>query len=133
MYKLDKYSTELDIQLENGIYIFDTESGTGKTRLYWLLRDLMASGEQVYAVTYDDILRGEDIVQMVKRFKPKLIVIDRYHMYIDKNTTKYLQSLSDNAIILVDYKGDENITNKSNISDEVCFINMEIDKIEVEQ
>lgn len=131
MYILDKYNIEISIQLDNGIYIFDTESGTGKTRLYRFLRDIMVNKEDVYAVSYDDVVRGEDIIQRIKVINPRLIMIDRYDMYISDSLTGFLNFISSNAIILIDYKGDKDITHKSSIHDEVCFINLQLGKIEV--
>ena len=39
MYYLDKYSVTIDIKLEPGIYVFDNQSATGKTRLAKLLSE----------------------------------------------------------------------------------------------
>ena len=61
MYKTDSsnnYGTIIDINLENGIYIFDNQSATGKTRLCKALRDCQKYGEPVASYTYDDKLLG---------------------------------------------------------------------------
>ena len=64
MYKTDSsnnYGTILDIDLPDGIYIFDNQSATGKTRLHKALRECQKYGEPVASYTYDDKLLGMSI------------------------------------------------------------------------
>ena len=131
MYKLNDYNVKLTIRLDNGAYIFDSDSSTGKTRLYYLLRDFMAYGENVYAVSYDDILRKEDVQFMINQYKPKLILFDRFDIYIDDKDLKLIKNLADTSIILVDYKGSLDVTGSKCSTDEICTIEMSLDEIEV--
>ena len=66
MYSLNKYNVTINIELEPGIYVFDNQSATGKTRLAKLLSDYQAYGEPVIAYTYNDKLRGISITDFLK-------------------------------------------------------------------
>lgn len=129
MYRLDKYNVKLDIDLENSIYIFDPDSSTGKSRLYWLIREYMEMEKEIYSVSYGDILRGENPAEIIAERNPVLVMFDRFDMYINQGYKELLKSLSDRAIVLVDYKGEEKITNGS--AEWLAFLDVQLDKIEV--
>ena len=52
---IDKYSTTIDIKLDAGVYVFDNQSSTGKTRLYKELRECQKYGENVAALIDSEI------------------------------------------------------------------------------
>ncbi len=126
MYRIDKYNVLVDIQLNNGIYIFDNESGLGKTRLTKLFKKYQAYGEPVVAYTYNDKLIGVDIASVLNPQKYKVILLDRYDMY-EGDGAELILKCAENSIILIDCKNDFSVT----VDDEWCTINMEKDKIEV--
>lgn len=126
MFKIDKYNVSVDIQLENGIYVFDNESGLGKTRLAKLFKKYQAYGEPVASYTYNDKLIGIDISNILKPNKFKVILLDRYDMY-EGDGAELILKCAENAIILIDCKNDISVT----ADDEWCTIHMEKDKIEV--
>ncbi len=39
LYRTDKYNVELVFNMENGLYVFDNQSATGKTRLCKEIRE----------------------------------------------------------------------------------------------
>lgn len=47
MYSNNKYDVEIRIDLENGVYVFDEDSATGKTRLCKQLNELQKLGKQL--------------------------------------------------------------------------------------
>ena len=73
-------SNNINILLDNGIYVFDAESAIGKTWLCKQLKKLKAYGETVDAVTYNDLLAGMRLENVVKP-QNKVVRLDRYDMY----------------------------------------------------
>lgn len=61
MYSNSKYNVTINIYLENGIYVFDEDSATGKTRLCNELKELQKLGEPVIGYTYNDDKLGIDL------------------------------------------------------------------------
>lgn len=51
MFSLLKYSVKINVNLDNGVYVFDNESATGKSRLYSLVKKYSAYGEPVAGYT----------------------------------------------------------------------------------
>lgn len=126
MFIIDKYSPAVYVDLDNGVYQFDCYSATGKTRLYELLKEYNRAGESVVAYSYNDWVLGLDLKSVLSRFKPKLIIVDRYNMF----NTEYhqeLESAGKESIVLIDSK--EML--KFGEYDRVCGINIQPDKIEV--
>ena len=126
MLKIDKYNVKVDIQLDNGVYIFDNESALGKTRLAKLLEKYQAYGEPVVSYTYNDKLRGIDIATVLQPKRFKVILLDRYDMY-EGDGAELILKCAEDSIVLIDCKNDFSVT----AEDEWCTINMEKDKIEV--
>lgn len=126
MFRLDKYNVKINIKLENGIYTFDRESSTGKTRLYKVLRQYQSVGEPVSAYTYQDKKLGIPIESVIDSSKFKLIMLDRYDMY-NGDAIELIKKHSKNSIILIDCK----LALKGNIDDNWCYIEMTPDLIEV--
>lgn len=56
MYRVTRGNVDININLPNGIYRFNSESGTGKTYLYHLLNILYDAGCPVIGLTYRDIV-----------------------------------------------------------------------------
>ena len=131
MYKTDDnndYGTLIEINLDNGIYIFDNQSATGKTRLCKALRDCQKYGEPVASYTYDDKLLEMPIERVLVPDKYKVIMLDRYDLY-EGDGAELIKECADNSIILIDCKGDFTVCS----TDEWCTISMAEDKIEVTQ
>lgn len=127
MVLIDSYKVKISIMLDNGVYLFDALSATGKSRLVKLLRKYESYGEKVATYTYEDYLRKVDISQIFNK-GAKLVVIDRYDMYdgfgkldIEKACKK------EESIILIDCKQDFRIDCEYSW----CNLSMTEDKIEV--
>ena len=128
MYQLN-YIIPIDIQLDNGLYTFYSESGMGKSRLYHLVREYMTNPKlDAYAVTYADLNRGERVQEEVAKRKPKLIIFDRYNMY-KRQFLDVIKEYKDKAIILADYKGISDVFD--GMPDEQCVLELKADRIEV--
>lgn len=126
MYKNEKYNTKINIALDNGIYVFDETSATGKTRLCNELKELRKLGEPVIGYTYNDDKLGIDLCDLVNRVHPKVILLDRYDMYngmFDEQIIKW----SSNATVLIACKGYLSISSYT----EWCCIDMQSARIEV--
>lgn len=124
MYKNSEYRPNINIDLNNGVYIFDSESATGKTYLCKHLKNLRAYGEPVASFTYNDILIGNKIEDTFKNYK--VIMLDRYDLYNEMGHC-LMEKYRDKSIILVDCK-------KGFIKDidsELCFISLTENNIEV--
>lgn len=128
MYKNDEYDVEININLENGIYVFDEKSATGKTRLCKVLKELRKLGEPVVGYTYGDDKLGISLVDLVSKVNPKVIMLDRYDMY-NGTFNDRLTDWAQKAIILIDCKGDLEVETCT----DWCTIEMKSRKIEVVQ
>lgn len=128
MYKNDMYDVEINIKLENGIYVLDEKSATGKTRLCKVLKELRKLGEPVVGYTYGDEKLGISLVDIASRVKPKVLMLDRYDMYNGTFNERFTEWSKD-AIILIDCKGDL----ETDACTDWCTIEMEPRKIEVLQ
>ena len=104
MIKYDGLMT-IDIRLENGVYAFNTLNGTGKTKLFNMLRSLQTLGEPILTYTYYDKTVWLNPRALADRIQPKLIMFDRADMYRDdKEFRNTLIDWRDKAIILVSMK-----------------------------
>lgn len=127
MYRTDKYNTELVFNMENGLYIFDNQSATGKTRLCKVIRDYQKYGEPLASYTYDDYLLGMKIEDVLVPKKYKVIMLDRYDMY-EGVGADLIKECAKDSIVLIDCKWNFTVSNE----DETCFIEMGPYRIEVE-
>ncbi len=123
MFKIDNMRVDVSIQLDNGIYYFDEQSATGKTRLAKLFRDY-APDIPVSSYSYDDLELEIPFDALVKPKQQKVVVIDRYDLYKGK-FVQQIEEFSKYGIVLLDCKGDPGIPC------ELCFIDMKPDRIEV--
>lgn len=105
MYRSDELRIKIEINLENGLYAFDGESATGKTRLFRCLRDLQFMGDKILTYTYSDKLNGISLADKLKEkaSESKVIMLDRYDMYLNEEALELLK-YSEDRIILVDCK-----------------------------
>lgn len=83
MYKRDDIRVKVDIQLENGIYVFLPYSATGKTYLKKQLEYCRSLGDNVIAYTYSDLRRGLSLQASIDALEanPDVIMLDRYDLY----------------------------------------------------
>lgn len=123
MFTINKALIKIDIQLNNGVYYFDEELATGKTRLTKLLRGYMQDFP-VSSYSYDDLVAGLDFDKVVKPSEQKLLVIDRYDLYKGR-FKEQIEKLAKTGIVILDCNGDPLIPC------ELCYLNMQDDKIEV--
>ena len=86
MYKRDDIRVKVDIQLENGIYVFLPYSATGKTYLKKQLEYCRGLGDNVVAYTYSDLKRGLSLQASIDALgaNPDVIMLDRYDLYSTK-------------------------------------------------
>ncbi len=128
MYVSKSYVTQIKIDLPNGLWTFDSESATGKTRLFSCLRDLRLLGEPVVSFTYSDFALGFDLdtVLMSAPRGTKVILLDRYDMYADKEHDA-ISEWAKHAIVLLDCKQGHS----ASADDNICFIEMTEDSIDV--
>lgn len=130
MYKNEKYRIKVNIDLNNGVYIFSDESATGKTRLYKVLKDIQRWDKDVVAYTYGEYQEGISLSDVLKRNPDcKVVMLDRYDMYIGKFKQE-IADYSNKCIVLVDCKYSNYVVHPD---EELCFIDMGIDYITVEE
>ena len=127
MIEFTNYRKRIKIDLEPGIWVFDTQSATGKTYLCKCLKDLELLGEQVCSYTYDDVLLGKDLHSALSCGKYKVIMLDRYDMYSSVEHEAICECAKD-AIVLIDCKRGF----RGSMNDRMCFITISDDMIEVE-
>ena len=127
MYRNNDYTLDIKIDVPNGLYVFECESGIGKTRLFEYLRMLQIYGEPVKTFTYDDKkLYSASVESSLESNKYAVIMLDRYDMY-NGDGAEVLKECAKNSIVLIDCKELLRIDTE----EEVCFINMSENAIEV--
>lgn len=87
-------------------------------------------GEKVYAVTKQDLDRGEDPLTLINKIKPEIVMFDRCDLYVDKLKGLDLEGLSKDTIILFDLKR-KGLPNRK--AAESCTINMSSNVLEVDE
>ena len=125
MYVNQEYNPNVNILLNNGIYVFDAESATGKTWLCKQLKKLKAYGEPVDAITYNDLLTRVRLENVVKP-QNKVIMLDRYDMYREAGY-ELINNCETTSIVLIDCKSGFNGSRDT----EMCFIDISENNIEV--
>jgi tRNA A37 threonylcarbamoyladenosine biosynthesis protein TsaE len=101
---LDKLGTVISIEADNGIYIFDNMSGTGKTRLCNVLKDYMLIDDSIVAITYNDVkVFKSAVLDIIKPSKQKLLMLDRYDLYRPFAEDK-IKEFGKTGIVLIDSK-----------------------------
>lgn len=128
MYKNNVYSTEVNIHLESGVFVFDEKSATGKTRLCKELKELRKLGEPVIGYSFGDENLGINLVDLCNKVNPKVLLLDRYDMYNGMFNDAIMKWAND-TIILIDCKGNL----KLDIEADWCTIKMGPRIIEVKQ
>lgn len=126
MYINDKYSIMIHIKLGNGLYVFDSEASTGKTRLFKELRKHQTYGEAISTYTYNDKLLGHRIEDALIPNKYKVIMLDRYDQY-EGDGAELINECAKTCIILIDCK--ESFS--ASTEDKWCTIKMSAKLIEV--
>ncbi len=127
MFHIEKGPVSIHVNLDNGVYVFDAESGTGKTRLKCVLDNLMGIDDRIVTYTYNDKIRGFKLKDILIPEKYELILLDRYDLY-NGDCMDLIISCSENAIVLIDCK--QPIINGPD-NEGWCFIEMTEDSIEV--
>lgn len=97
------FKVSLKIDLEAGIYAFESESCIGKTRLYSLIKSREIYTNEISALTFNDIHNNEDIIRkLLDKEECKTVFLDRYDLY---NYIDYLHEYKTTKVILIDCKG----------------------------
>ena len=117
---------EIHIHLDNGLYLYNSESASGKTRLCKELKKLQQRDERVSGYTYEDYQLGIPIITVLNPDKYDVVALDRYHMYNGVGA-EHIVECAKQCIVLIDCKSDLKI----NTMYEYCFIEMRKDAIEV--
>ncbi len=84
------------------LYVFNSESGTGKTYLRKVLEKCHVYGKPVSAYSYETALLGLRPLDVCKP-TDKLVVLDRYEMYQDEYDDDVC-TLAENTCVLADTK-----------------------------
>ena len=131
MYSFSKGLPEVQINLSNGIYVFQRESGAGKSYLAERLHSLRGIGEPVDSFSFSDLKKFGSLEEALNGVdftlgELKVILFDRYDQYVGK-FTETIQELGHTCIILVDCKG---LTQLGDVN--MCDISFDKVRIEVD-
>jgi broad-specificity NMP kinase len=97
------YGRQFSIKLDNGIYVFTTLGGTGKTYVADILEDLKLKNVLVIKYTNNnDILNSE--LESACSGKYDLVYMDRTDMYMNEHIFNMLISISETSTIVMDLK-----------------------------
>lgn len=126
MYTNDYFKVKLAINLENGVYLLNAESATGKTRLCKELRNQYLKFGDVYSVTYHSL--KPDKIQLSSQGDFKVIMFDRFDLYSqDAEVKDLILKYCEQSIILIDCKNNFSFEGTASVVD----IHMEQYRIEV--
>lgn len=128
MYAINNSDVELIFSLENGLYLFEPEASTGKTRLCKEIRKHQQYGEDIASYSYEDKQSGIDIQTVLNSDQYKVIMLDRYDMY-NGDGAELIKECAKHSIVLIDCKSGLNFV----ADDDLCMIEMTPSKIEVLQ
>lgn len=127
MYANDKYAISINVELkQSGIYVFDSESAIGKTRLFKELRKHQTYREAVSTYTYNDKLLGHRIEDALIPNKYRVIMLDRYDQY-EGDGAELINECAKTSIVLIDCK----VSFSVSTVDKWCTIKMSAKSIEV--
>lgn len=126
MVELNELRTKIKIDLDPGIWLFENQSATGKTRLRKELRLHQQNGERVSAYSYEDYQIGIEIEKFLDAEKFDVIMLDRYDMYNGVGAEK-IRECAKKSIVLIDCKRTPKIGGLCDFAE----INMTADRIEV--
>ncbi len=93
----------VSVNLERGVYVFYPDSGTGKSYLASIFRDLSAGKLRVAAYTYTDYALGIPIDIILDNAKFDTVVLDRYDMYYGVGVESIV-AFGEKGTVLVDCK-----------------------------
>lgn len=113
------------IQLNNGVYVFDSESATGKTYLWSMLKGL-TSRDDIMCISYPEAKMIKSLYDVDGIENVHLIFLDRYDMYSPKYNQE-IEQLASHCSILLDCKQCENYEGQV----EYCTIKMTRHSLEV--
>lgn len=102
---------EIEIDVNNKIYILGQDSSEGKTYLYQLLRSLQQRPEyrnDLLLITYNSNIGTDVIIKLIHEFKGKLIMMDRVDLYWCKELRDCLEEHT-SCPILLDLKSNDYI------------------------
>lgn len=106
MISVSNKSYYLNVNLNNGLYKFVNESGTGKSYLRSVvIPQYRNAGYKFYAITYEaDRSDIQYIDQIKSRLPLELLIVDRYDLYKTDLLSNFLADLSKDTIIIIDTK-----------------------------
>ena len=120
---------KLKIDLEPGVYVFDNESGIGKTFLGKTLQSMSNIGMFKAAYLTYDATKCEDIIKAkLGTDKFDIIFFDRLDLYINDEIRKLIKSLSETAVVLLDVKS---LRAYSTLDYKFAYIKLEKNLLEV--
>ena len=100
---------EISIDLDTGVYVFDDESSTGKTFLSKCLKEYSLNDTSIDSYTYQDLKKGVTLPKYIGNRRVRYLMLDRYDLYVGI-FTEYIRELSKNCTIMIDCKGDMDIS-----------------------
>lgn len=118
-------NVDISITADNGVYMFDSESGLGKTYLNKCLKIASSYGHQVDGYTYNDLLKGIGLDEYTSGRQLRCLMVDRYDLY-NGRYNKLLEELGKTCIVLVDCKGN------LSLDYEYCLLELTEKSIEVD-
>lgn len=126
MYKLSGLTTDVEIDLDNGVYTFDGDSATGKTFLLKTLIEYLLDKKPVIGFTYTDFIKGISLDDIFSKKHYDVVMFDRYDMYFNQ-FEDLIEKLGKESIVLIDSKEVPDFKEEP----KACLIFLEKGKIQV--
>lgn len=89
----------VDFHFKNNITILMGNSGTGKTAAFSFMKECMAVNPNIVCLNYLDYQK--DILEIIKKAKGKLIVIDNADVLLNDETRKYISLDGENQYLII--------------------------------
>ena len=93
----------INIQYKAGVFFFEDESATGKSKLGKLFKQMMLDDIDVACYTYGDLIEYRlTLEEYLKNRKVSILLIDRYNLYPDKFHDTINNLVKSGCMVLVD-------------------------------
>lgn len=89
----------VDFHFKNNITILMGDSGTGKTAAFSFIKECMAINPNIVCLNYLDYQK--DILEIIKKARGKLIVIDNADVLLSDETRKYISLDGENQYLII--------------------------------
>ena len=121
----------VDFHFRTNITILMGDSGTGKTAVFSFIKECMAINPNIICLNYLDYQK--DILEIIKKARGKLIVVDNADVLLDDTARKYIALDDQNQYLIIGRNPRNLFTTKDNLFELVSEKNGEQTKFSIRE